>query len=54
MEMNYWIVGIATLAVIWLIIFLIRKNQKDKKDFEKYMNKSELKPEKHDEDKEKI
>ncbi len=48
MAINYPIAGLVLLAVILLIIFLIRKNQKDKKKFEKDFMQSELKPDKHE------
>lgn len=51
MEINYLITGLVVLAVICLIIFLIRKNRKDKKTFEKEVIESEIKPEQHDADK---
>ncbi|MDB5119618.1 MAG: hypothetical protein JWN56_836 [Sphingobacteriales bacterium] len=47
MEVNYPIVILITALIIWLIIFLILKNQKDKKKLEKQMNLSDLEPEKH-------
>ncbi len=50
MEMNYIIVGFVVVAVIVLIIWLMRKNQKDEKNFEQTVNASELNPEKHKED----
>ena len=51
MDVNYPIAGVVLLAVILLIIYLIRKNQKDRKEFEKQIIDSELKPEKHEEHK---
>jgi len=50
MEINYPIVVLVLIAVGGLIIYLIRKNRKDKKKFEKETIQSELKPEKHDSD----
>ena len=47
MAINYPIVGAVVLAVILLIIFLIRRNQKDEKKFERDMIDSEIKPDKH-------
>lgn len=49
-EINYPIAGLVVVVVIGLIVFLIRRNIKDKKKFEKEQIKSELKPEKHDDD----
>jgi preprotein translocase subunit YajC len=51
MEMNYLIVAAVLLAVVILIAWIIRRNQKDKKKFEKEIINSELKPEAHKEDK---
>ncbi|WP_165499714.1 hypothetical protein [Pedobacter frigidisoli] len=46
--MNYpIIIGVAVLVVI-LIIYLIIRNQKDKKNFEEDVIQSELPPEKDD------
>jgi LPXTG-motif cell wall-anchored protein len=47
MNINYSLVGLVALAGIILLIFLIRRNQKDKKDFEKDITKSEIEPEQH-------
>lgn len=48
MEINYPIAVLVLVAVAGLIIFLFRRNRKDKKKFEKETIQSELKPEKHD------
>ena len=46
--MNYPIlIGVAVLVVI-LIAYLIKRNQKDKKEFEEEVIQSELPPEKDD------
>lgn len=37
--MNWIIVGMVLLCVLVLIIFLIRKNQKDKKKYTDFLNK---------------
>ncbi len=50
MEMNYVIVGLVVVAVIVLIVWLVRRNRKDEKNFERTVNASELNPEKHKED----
>lgn len=47
MEINYPLIAAVALAAILLLVFLIRRNQKDKKDFEQEFKKSELDPEKH-------
>jgi len=48
MEINYTIAGPVLIAVAALIIFLVRRNIKDKKQLEKEIIDSEIKPEKHD------
>lgn len=47
MEMNYLIVAAVLLLVIILVAWMIRRNQKDKRKFEKEIIDSELKPEAH-------
>ncbi|MET3115661.1 hypothetical protein AAKU52_003413 [Pedobacter sp. CG_S7] len=51
MDINYWWVSLALLAMILLISWLIRRNQKDKKVYEKEVMQTEIKPEKHDDEK---
>ncbi len=48
MEINYTIVVAVLIVVAALIIFLIRRNIKDRKKMEKEIIDSEIKPEKHD------
>lgn len=48
MDINYPIVGIVVAATIMFLIFLIRRNMKDEKTFEKDLNKLDKNPEKHD------
>jgi cytochrome c biogenesis protein ResB len=48
MEINYWWLSLFLLLMVALIIWLIKRNLKDKKDFEKKMIQSELKPKKDD------
>jgi hypothetical protein len=50
MAINYKIAGIVLLLLILLVVFLIRRNLKDEKKFEKDMSKSELDPEQHEKD----
>lgn len=50
MEIDYIIVGLVVLAAVVFVIWLIRRNMKDKVKFEKDVIKSDLKPEKHDSD----
>jgi uncharacterized membrane protein YukC len=39
MEINWIIVGMLLLGVLILIVFLVRKNQKDKKKYNDFLNK---------------
>jgi hypothetical protein len=48
--MNYLFTAFVILLVMILMVYLIIKNQKDKKDFIEDANRSELKPEKHREE----
>jgi hypothetical protein len=50
MEINYPIVIAVLVAVILLLVYLIWKDQKDRKKFEKQFTKSELDPDKHDQE----
>lgn len=50
MEVNYVIVALALLGVIILVIWLIKRNLKDKKELERKLNLSDLEPEKHSEE----
>lgn len=50
MDVNYLIIGLVVLAALAFIVWLIRRNLKDKKEFEKEIIESDLKPEKHDDD----
>lgn len=50
MEINYAIAIPVFIAFLALIIFLVRKNNKDKKKMEKEIIDSEIKPEKHTSD----
>jgi len=49
MEINYTIAAIVLVAASILVFFLIKRNAKDEKEFEKDMNKPE-EPEVHKED----
>lgn len=51
MEVNYVLIGLVALAVIILIAWLIRRNNKDKRDLERKINLSDLTPERHEGDK---
>jgi cbb3-type cytochrome oxidase subunit 3 len=45
MEINYWGTGLFILLMIGLVVWLVRRNRKDEKAFEKELIQSELKPE---------
>lgn len=51
MEINYWYATAFVLLMAVLIIWLIKRNRKDEKTFEKDFAESEIKPEEHDGDK---
>ena len=38
MEINWMIVGIVILGVLVLMVFLVRKNQKEEKKYKKFLN----------------
>lgn len=46
--MNYFLIAVVVLFVIFLVVFIIRRNKKDLKALEKQINESEVKPDKHD------
>ncbi|MNL39880.1 hypothetical protein D3C87_1621900 [compost metagenome] len=50
METNYIVEGIIIVLVIVLVIFLISRNRKDQKKYEKEIIESEIKPGKHDDE----
>ncbi|SDP07013.1 hypothetical protein SAMN05428975_0208 [Mucilaginibacter sp. OK268] len=49
--MNYPVIALIILLALGVIGLLAWKNQKDKKKIEKEMNRSEIRPEKHNENK---
>lgn len=44
------IVGLVATGVVVLIFWLIRRNRRDRRDFEQTLNASERNPEKHEND----
>lgn len=46
-DINYPMVTAVVIVVALLIFFIVRKNQKDEKEFENEIEASELKPNKH-------
>lgn len=47
MAINYPVLAAVILVVALLIIFLVRRNRKGEKKFERQIGGSELKPQKH-------
>ncbi|MES2810706.1 MAG: hypothetical protein V4619_18870 [Bacteroidota bacterium] len=45
---NYWWVSMVVICALLLIIWLVKRNLKDKKELEDEIIKSELNPKKHD------
>ena len=48
--MSWPVMIIITIALLALVIFLIRRNQKDEKKFEKQLNADQSIPKEHDND----
>lgn len=48
MDINYWWIAPLAIAFIVMIIWVLKRDQKDKDDFEHEIIESELKHEKHD------
>jgi len=53
MEINYWWIAPIAVAVIIMVIWVLRRDQKDKDDFEHQIIESELHAEKHDAERDK-
>ena len=51
MDINYWWIAPLAIAVVVMIIWVLKRDQKNKNNFEKELIESELRAEKHDEDK---
>jgi hypothetical protein len=49
--MNYPLIALIILLALAFVVLLAWKNYKDRKSLEKEMNRTEIKPEKHDEKK---
>lgn len=54
METNFMVIGLIFLLVLCLIVYLISRNKKDRKKFEQDLNQSEMKPEQHEDEKERL
>ncbi|PWK75902.1 hypothetical protein LX99_03635 [Mucilaginibacter oryzae] len=46
-QINYPLIIIVVIAAVILLVWMIRRNLKDEKDYEKETMQSEIKPEKH-------
>ena len=53
MEINYWWIAPLAIAVIVMIIWVLKRDLKNKDDFEKKIIESELHAEKHDDERDK-
>ncbi|SEO34454.1 hypothetical protein [Mucilaginibacter sp. OK283] len=49
-NINYLEVSLAVLAVVLLVVWLVRRNIRDEKKFEKDMIQSEMKPDTEEQD----
>ncbi|MDN3549156.1 hypothetical protein [Mucilaginibacter aquaedulcis] len=49
--MNYPLIALIILIAIAIVVFLAWKDQQDKKKMEKEMNQTDIKPEKHKDNK---
>jgi len=47
MEINYYIVFPVGLIIVLLMVWLIRRNTRDKKEYEKELIEGQKKPDKH-------
>jgi hypothetical protein len=54
MDFNIAIVGVILLLVLCLIGYIITRNRKDRKKFEEDLNQSEMRPEHHENEKERM
>jgi hypothetical protein len=50
MEINYPVIALFLIIVAVLLVFLIRRNLKDKEKLEQDLNQSSIEPEAHKED----
>ena len=51
MKINVVVIAIVIVAVLAFVYFIVKRNKKDQKKLEQELNKREIKPEKHTEDK---
>ena len=48
MQINYPVVGLVIIALLILVIWIVKTNLKDEKEFERKIIGSELKPKEHE------
>ncbi|AYL96462.1 hypothetical protein [Mucilaginibacter celer] len=48
MQINYFVVGGVIIVLIVLVVWIIKTNLKDEKDFEQQIIESEMKPKEHE------
>lgn len=49
MKLNWYVIGIVVLFAIFLIVFLVRRNLKDEKELEVFLDKNEFSIEEEEE-----
>jgi flagellar biosynthesis/type III secretory pathway M-ring protein FliF/YscJ len=54
METNFGVIGLVVLLVLALVIYIVIRNKKDRRHFEKDLNDSEVPPEKHEDERERL
>lgn len=47
MDINYWWLGLFIILMVILLIWLVKRNRKDQKEYEQELIKSELRPERN-------
>ncbi|WP_407426520.1 FeoB-associated Cys-rich membrane protein [Arcticibacter sp.] len=50
MDIHYLTAGLVLIAVLALVVYLIRRNSKDRRKLQKDITRAELKPDKHNDD----
>lgn len=48
MQINYFIVGLVVAVIALLVVWIIKTNRKDEKDFEQQLIDQEIKPKEHE------
>jgi uncharacterized integral membrane protein len=42
MEVNWWVIAVVVIFALILIVFLIKRNRKDEKELEVFLNKEDI------------